>query len=1080
VEVFSFGNGDFLFQIFTAVKGVLGDGSFQTLIRITVLFGFLIVMYQLFFSMNITTISLGVLKQYLVVAIIYYALFVPKADVVIRDEVHNTNVSVTQVPLGVSLFAHFFTTAEKGITKIMETYFTTPNDMKFSSSGYAFSVMALDNMKTATPVDPYFKRTLNDYVVNCFFHDVLWGDKDLNTIIYSNTLLSDISPSHSAPLYSKVYNSTYPQGQAVTCSTAYSTVTGHIGTAAADSLDKLNQTMQIDVTAKLPVVVQAYLNVSQNATDLLGQSFVANAMKTGLAETAMYTGISADAVAYASALAEQQQRSSWTVAGELSKKYIPIMRQVLEAFVYGLFPLMFIFMMSPIATRMLHMYFILLMWLLMWSPLFAIVNLIVNVRTTGVLSSSYGYYSLGTMPYIYESTNDITAMAGYLAWMVPTLAFAIAKGSDYAMVSLASGIQGSTNLTTHHSGQAITGVDGAGKSAAAAGHFAAAQAFGSRTIADGMAAGNFFSLNYGMGMNQLGMSGMAKIGQLEPDVRGANASGTEQGAGSMGKSVHGATELVSKINASVGVGGARAKEEAAAAFGFANPGKMEEAVGEVEQKLRAGRGTSMGQYAAELMDKYGISESQAYSLVKAVDLQNNRAAATAFGGDAKAYGEYMMRSHQIGQGEQQAVIAAAAAAGLDLRDYANQKALVSHMESVGVLDAVKAGKVSMDDVRTMGKLGLMDKAGWSDAVQSIQSTTGMNAREASSYIKTGEGLNKVADIKVGMEMAQAIGNMKDKNDMTGYSQFLEQTKGSGSLTLSTSQAQHLNQAMKDRGIGNTNFKQGDVVRYGYDAAAGKITMAYGQSGAQRQTFDYSQSTTGYRNTDEALNVVDKGRRETIGTQSWHGSRIQTESTNTWDIKQGPSSPEAMWNAALTGSSFPVERISNSPTRAEKLKEETTQADQLAQALSSRISSSGREVSFTSAEGRGSITFKTPDPIGAAPVHASASGNVAIGRNNLEEHNYNIYQGAIRRFQDERNQNVASHGEEYANRIYTSRLHDLAKGTDEAMKGRTEFSFGASSVVGEPYERAKNMLNEIKIGDSKNSTNAISDKPLDMR
>jgi hypothetical protein len=878
VEVFSFGNGDFLFQIFTAVKGLMGDGSFSTLVRISVLFGFLIVMYQLFFSMNITTISLGIIKQYIVVIILFYTLFVPKADVIIRDEIHNTNVSVTQVPFGVSLFAHIFTSVEKGLTKIMETYFSTPNDMKFSNSGYAFSVIVVDNLKAATSVDPYFKRTLDDYVVNCFFHDVLWGDKDLNTIIYSNSLLAEMSPSHSSTLYTKDYSSAYPQGQAVTCNTAYSAVTGAIGTASTNSLTKLNQTMQLDVTAKLPVVVQQLLNVSQSATDLLGQSFAANAMKTGLAETAMYTGISADAIAYASASAEQQQRSSWTVAGELSKKYIPIMRQVLEAFVYGLFPILFILMMSPFATKMLHMYFTLLVWLLLWSPLFAIINLIVNTRAAGVLSSSYGYYSLGTMPYIYESTNDLTAMAGYLAWLVPTLSFAIAKGSDYAMVSIASSIQGSTSLTTHHAGQGISGVDGASKSAVAAGHFAAAQSYGSRSIADGTAAGNFFSLNYGMGMGQLAYDGMTRTAGVETNLRDAHASGTQKGSTNMGMSVHGGAKLTTAVATAIGIGGTNAKEKAAKAFGFSNPGKLEEAVGEVEQKLRAGRGTSVGEYASELAGKYGISSAQAYSLVGAVDIQNNRAAATAFGGDAKAYGDYMMRSHQIGQGEQQAVMAAAAAAGHDLRDYANQKALVSQMESVGVLDAVKSGKVSLDDVRTMGKLGLMDKAGWSDAVQAIQATTGMNARDASSFIKTAEGLNKIADIKVGMAMAQSLGNMKDKNDMAGYSQFIEQTKGSGSVTLSASQAQHLNQAMKERGIHNTKFQQGDVVRYGYDASEGKITMASGQSGAQRQSFDFSDSKSGlhkwsgWHNEKLGISTGQYGSRmQSFGVSSYEGN-----------------------------------------------------------------------------------------------------------------------------------------------------------------------------------------------------------------
>ena len=121
------------------------------------------------------------------------------------------------------------------------------------------------------------------------------------------------------------------------------------------------------------------------------------------------------------------------------------------------------------------------------------------------------YYSIGTMPYIYETTNDITALAGYLAWMVPTLAFAIAKGSDYAMVSIASGIQSSTSLTTHQASQGITGVDGATKTAAAAGQFQAAQAFGSSSFADATAASSFFNMASGTAMHGLGESHMTRM-----------------------------------------------------------------------------------------------------------------------------------------------------------------------------------------------------------------------------------------------------------------------------------------------------------------------------------------------------------------------------------------------------------------------------------------------------------------------------------------------------------------------------------------------------------------------------------------
>jgi hypothetical protein len=839
VEVFSFGNGDFLFQIFSAVKGLMGDGSFSTLIRISVLFGFLIVIYQLFFSMNMTTIGLGIIKQYIIVVILFYALFVPKADVVIRDEIHNTNVSVTQVPLGVSLFAHFFSSIEKGITEIMETYFSTPNDMKFSNSGYAFSVIVLDNMKAATPVDPYFKRTLNDYVVNCFFHDVLWGDKDLNTIIYSNTLLADMSPAHSASLYTKNYNSTYPQGQAVTCNTAYSTIQGTIGTAASNSLTKLNQTMQLDVTARLPTVVQALLNVSQSATDLLGQSFAANAMKTGLAETAMYTGVSADAVAYASALAEQQQRSSWTVAGELSKKYIPIMRQVLEAFVYGLFPILFILMMSPFATKMLHMYFVLLVWLLLWSPLFAIINLIVNTRATGVLSSSYGYYSLGTMPYIYQSTNDLTAMAGYLAWMVPILSFAIAKGSDYAMVSIASSIQGSTNLTTHHAGQGVSGVEGASKSAIAAGHFAAAQSFGSRSVADAVAAGNFFNMTYGLGMDQLGYHGMAQTGRVETAQRGGASSGVNK---------VGSPSQIAEKEAIMKATGTQARFEELQSFADKNfKGDTPEHRMQAAQQFseRAGYGNIEGLKNA--MDKTHFSDVAAFtSFTSQVgNLQNyhdkNRyntamenIAKTYFGGDRNAaYGA--VASYHAGQIEGK--INTLMEKGYDPKTAGELKGHIDSLREVGEMRGL--GIIGDSGVISTTSGSMIDKA-------SYYAMMGQAAANDPRYLNIeGElddkGLyNFMADHHGSQIRYAAEGGITTATMTHGGNTVM--TKQEGVFDSSNPEHRALMQELKGQ-FKNAFVASGQnfsVTR----GADGKISTAHLQKGADSQYLDYSDSKKG--------------------------------------------------------------------------------------------------------------------------------------------------------------------------------------------------------------------------------------------
>ncbi|MHB8879977.1 MAG: conjugal transfer protein TraG N-terminal domain-containing protein [Thermodesulfovibrionales bacterium] len=493
MEVFTYGNSDFLIKIFTAVRDLMGSGSFTTLTRISILLGFLILFYQLFFSMNVTQIFLGIVRQYVFVIVMFYVLLVPKADVVIYDQIKNVSAGVNNVPYGVALFAHIFTSTEKGLTTLFENSFSLPNDMRFNKTGFAFSVMLLDSFKNATPTDPYFKRTLNDYIKDCFFTSVLWGEKDLNTVIYSNNIWGEMTATtHSQNSYTKTYSSTVPSGQATTCSNAYGVLDGQFGTATVASYAALQSYLQADVVSATPTVLQNLLNVGTDATTAMKHAIGVNMISSAMAETATMTGVSADAVAYAAALSQQQQRSAWATGGEMAKKYMPIIRQILEAFIYGMFPVLFLMMLTPLGGKTLHMYFIMLFWLMLWSPLYAILNLIVNVRAATVLSSSQNYFAMGTMPLIYESTNDLVAMAGYMAWAVPMIAFAIAKGSDSALVHLASSIQGSTNLTQNQAAGAVTGTEGATRMAQAEAHYKAAQSYGGADIVTtGMAAKAF-------------------------------------------------------------------------------------------------------------------------------------------------------------------------------------------------------------------------------------------------------------------------------------------------------------------------------------------------------------------------------------------------------------------------------------------------------------------------------------------------------------------------------------------------------------------------------------------------------------
>ena len=96
--------------------------------------------------------------------------------------------------------------------------------------------------------------------------------------------------------------------------------------------------------------------------------------------------------------------------------------------------------------------------------------------------------------------------------------------------------------------------------------------------------------------------------------------------------------------------------------------------------------------------------------------------------------------------------------------------------------------------------------------------------------------------------------------------------------------------------------------------------------------------------------------------------------------------------------------------------------------------------------------------------ASASGSVAVGRRNLEDQNYDLYYGVVRRIQDKARLEAEVDGKFYESKfteLYTKNLHDLWQATDAYATGHTEFSFGADSFVGEVWEERRNMMNALK-------------------
>jgi conjugal transfer mating pair stabilization protein TraG len=281
-----------------------------------------------------------------------YGLFIPKVDVIVRDEVKNTQQVVQNVPFGIGAFASVFSSIQASLAKKFDEYFSMPDDLKFTRSGYAWGLTALDTAPEMVVMDPYLSATIASFLAECTFNEIVAGVKDYNDILTSDDMLSALSTQDTA-LYSKIYSEAHPGGESKTCKDVYdyirTALPQHVVNTVSPYFAKkmtgltgMDSALTSMVLQKLGYAGQYFMNVSLSGQKMLEQAVLFNMFPAALDIYAVeYGNMPGD---YASTMASKRAVANWATSAELAKKYIPTIRQILEALVYGLFPLMFLMM----------------------------------------------------------------------------------------------------------------------------------------------------------------------------------------------------------------------------------------------------------------------------------------------------------------------------------------------------------------------------------------------------------------------------------------------------------------------------------------------------------------------------------------------------------------------------------------------------------------------------------------------------------------------------------------------------------------------------------------------------------------
>ncbi len=451
-EIFTWGYGELLKEILEAIRALVDNNGLSVIFKAAMGVAFLL------FALKKATderaavhIELG--KLLLLFVVVWYLFLSAPNDAkhryIITDKVTGAQYVVEQVPTGIGEPLSLISNLEDKIAAAMEREFSLPNSITYRNSGFGFPLNAQSIMPELKTSDIYFTLTLKEFIENCTLYEIQSGEKDVTKILSAEDLLVALDPNGDTRL-TKVYTSANPQGEVVECKDAYEHITDYVKNNLVPQIEKLAAAMLSTTTTqledKIPDVTQLFFNATKSARDYLQQNFLINMVKGSFASIAAATGLSESQLSYSAAVAKQSTNDRFITMGYLAKDYLPIAKGVLTALIVGLSWIIALLSVIFMDFRYLTKYVFLLLWLMLWTPILVIINYIGDVNVAKVFSQITNdtgqTITLFTSSFLNNKVSSTLAWLGYLVWVTPPLAYAIAKASEYGFVSIASSLSG--------------------------------------------------------------------------------------------------------------------------------------------------------------------------------------------------------------------------------------------------------------------------------------------------------------------------------------------------------------------------------------------------------------------------------------------------------------------------------------------------------------------------------------------------------------------------------------------------------------------------------------------------------------
>ncbi len=455
-EIVTYGGAEYFQLIFNAIAMVTKSDGFVGALKTSALMGLISVSIQGIFTRQIS------LRWFFVMIAIYMVLISNKTNILIRDKITREHYAVGNVPLGLALPASAFSHFGEWITDSFETNFSLPDAAKYSKNGLMFAGHLVEESTRFEITTPRVAANFSDFWKNCVFYDLFFNFYRMEDLIKSDNMMKLFQTKTSlARMFTYEDNSAIRK--MVSCREGIGGEKKGTYLAADLATETLNATNIYGVklypnekdkaiaiakfAAALPNAYKHLTDITLSNQRILEQNILANSFRQGIINFAGSVDASAAAQDYALTKAQMSRNIMFNSMGKLSKKMLPILKNIFEALIYSAFPLLAIMCMLPIAAKVILGYTKILFWIHLWGPLYCILNLTVMYYTkkeamAAIYQGSNSALSIMTQTNLGNSIDNYVAIAGYLTMSIPLFAWLLINLSGHMVAGLAGGLLG--------------------------------------------------------------------------------------------------------------------------------------------------------------------------------------------------------------------------------------------------------------------------------------------------------------------------------------------------------------------------------------------------------------------------------------------------------------------------------------------------------------------------------------------------------------------------------------------------------------------------------------------------------------